>query len=209
MRTAADRCGEGGALKPLWLRAVVGIRVSRRPVSMSRLGRFKSLFPLHLAVKAPGPPGVFFVPSPGVVPFSTSSGRTCSPGRFRLARDVRLHAASTESGDGRGRLRTGEEEEGAGDRCGLSICRGMGASRCRRIPPQPPRFRIGLISRRGASRDFTRCHHLETWQSGCSPRPECGEPGADPGSRRANPSRGRSRGTGDAAAGTVSRHASG
>ncbi len=59
VRTVADWCGEGGALKPLWLRVCVGIRVSRRPVSMSRLGRFKSLFPLHLAVKAPGSPGVF------------------------------------------------------------------------------------------------------------------------------------------------------
>ena len=49
-RTAADRCGEGGALKPLWLRAVVGSRVSRAllAVSMSRLSRFKSLVPLHL-----------------------------------------------------------------------------------------------------------------------------------------------------------------
>jgi hypothetical protein len=35
-------------MKPLWLMAVVGIRVSRRPVSVSRLSRFKSLFPLHL-----------------------------------------------------------------------------------------------------------------------------------------------------------------
>src|SRR6266542_4148473 len=39
VRTAADGCGEGGAVKPLWLRAFVGIRVSRRPVSMSRLSK--------------------------------------------------------------------------------------------------------------------------------------------------------------------------
>ncbi len=38
-RTVADKCGEGGALKQLGLRAIAGIRVSRRPVIVRGNGR--------------------------------------------------------------------------------------------------------------------------------------------------------------------------
>jgi hypothetical protein len=43
----------------------------------------------------------------------------------QTVRAVRLHAASTETGDGRGLLRTGAEKEGRSNRCGARLLWGF------------------------------------------------------------------------------------
>ncbi len=96
-RTAADGCGVGGRWKRLWLRAVVGIRVSRRPVSMSRRSRFKSLFPLHLFTQPPVLRGVSFPPVIEDGSLFRSTFKVAFAGRFSHRCEPRLHAASTGS----------------------------------------------------------------------------------------------------------------